>query len=176
MARRIASLGTQFENALQATNAAYLAAGLAYLEKVEPPTKVLHIKGRSPMTVHLANPFLDFVGTWTEMGGKVLMVECKYTTEPILAIQEQGGIKLKQLRAALRWERSGAAVAFLWRREDQTRLVTPRMCQAQLLHRKSLRWCDAHPVPAGPGFILIDFLALLRQLHKPKPTITTPPQ
>lgn len=180
MARRIIQESTAFEKAVATTCAAYEAAGLATLEKCEPPTRSFSIPGkgrRESRTVFLPNPFLDFTGSWTEWGGKRLEIECKHTSEPILhigsvndktgLITKSAGIKWTQYQSALRWTRAGAACAFLWRYQNRTKLVTPAMIAAQLQHRKSFRWVDAHEVPQGSGFILIDFLALLRRIHKP---------
>lgn len=175
------STGTAYEKSVRLTCEAYEQAGIAYLEKVAPPVHVSRRPagpGKKPIVDVrlLENPFLDFVGTWEARGGKLLMLECKYTTDPLLSIGGDHGIKGKQLASAIRWERSGAAVAFLWRCAaggQDTRLVTPNMVRAQLTRRKSLRWVDAHPVPQGKGFILIDFLSVLGRLHK-TPTSTTP--
>ncbi len=177
MAKGISKESTAFENEVLKVGQAYKAAGLADIEKVDPPTRTFG-HGRSLRTIYLVNPFLDIIGTWTEMGGKTLQLECKVTNDPTLSlgyIREDGeasssnGITAAQIQAGLRWSAAGAACAYLWRFDNQTRLVTPSMCVAQLKHRKSFRWADAHPVPQGTGFILIDFLALLRRIHKPKP-------
>lgn len=161
------STGTAFEKSIFQTCEAYRSAGIATFHKVDPPTRVLRI-GKATRTIHLKNPFLDFVGSWTELGGKMLMIECKFTEGPLLRLDHDAGIKASQIESGLRWAAAGAAVAYLWRVGSDTRLVTPAMVRAQLTQRRSLRWCDAHPIPQGKHFILIDFLALLRQLHKPK--------
>lgn len=167
----MASSGTRFETYLANTLEAYRVKNLLYMEKVEPPIKTMYGGKR---VIHLKNPFLDFIGTWTERGGKMIMVECKLTSEPLLKIGTNG-IKTAQLTNGLKWEQMGAAVAYLWQFEDQTRLVTPRMVASQLKTRNSLRLCDAHPVSQGQGFVLIDFLALLRRIHKPQtPSTLTP--
>lgn len=173
MSRYQCSTGTAFENSLTRTCEAYESAGIATLVKVDPPTKVIRRGKASPTVVFLRNPFLDFTGVWTANGGKALHIETKYTSVPILKIGENG-IKTAQLQNAFRWQQAGAAVAFLWRFESETRLVTPAMVRAQLTERKSLRWCDAHRIPQGRGFILVDFLAVLSQIHKPRPSGTTP--
>lgn len=165
------SAGTAFEKSIRQTCDAYYSAGIAYLEKVAPPVLVLRPPGRLPVIRLLENPFLDFVGTWTARDGKLLMIECKYTTGDTLSIGAESGIKLKQLEACEKWERAGAATAILWRSAaggHDTRILTPDMVRAQLTRRKSFRWCDAHAVPQGRGFILIDFLAILGRLHKPQ--------
>ncbi len=180
MRKKPASNGTIFENALVRTLDAYRSAGLCDLEKVEPPVKTFGSqKGRT--VIFLKNPFLDFIGSWTERDGRLLVVECKSTETDTLTIGaldetalgkkvSASGIKMSQILSGHRWQRSGAAVCYLWNYHGSVKLVTPNMVSAQLTHRKSLRWCDAHPVPQGPGFILIDFLALLRRIHKQTPT------
>ncbi len=170
MGKKSESPGTVFEGEIAAMCLAYQDAGIASLEKVDPPIRVLHIPGGGKRVVFLANPFLDFSGTWTARGGKAIHIECKATSPPILNIKSgtsRGGITESQLIASERWEAAGAAVAFLWRHEAKTRILTPAMVRAQLATRNSLRWCDAHDIPQGSGFLFIDFLAVLARLNPP---------
>lgn len=157
--------GHSFESQIQTTLDAYEASGVAYLAKVDPPTKVF---GRK--VIFLANPFLDFVGVWTANGGKAIMIELKHNEKaalPILGHNVKGdGIKATQLASAKRWQAGGAAVAYLWRRGDEVRIFTPAMVGAAALSRKSILWIDTHRVPQGQGFVLIDFLSMLEPLTK----------
>jgi hypothetical protein len=162
--------GQDFEKRIKDICDLYEIQGIARLRKVDPPTRILRPPGRKPITIHLESPYLDFVGTWIEKGGKTIMVECKSTEEPRLAIlaekQKGSGIKHSQLENAFAWEKAGAAVGFLWHHNGQVRMVTPSMVAAHATARKSIPWLEAHRVPPGDGFIFHDFLALLRVLHR----------
>jgi len=164
-----ATPGQAFEREVGMVCDAYRATGRADIRKVDPPTRTLWKCGK-PVTILLPNPFLDFVGTWTEMGGKAVMIEVKSTEEPRLAVlaekQKGSGISHDQLTNALAWEKAGAAVAFLWRHDRAVRLLTPSMVRAATTDRKSVTWTTAHLVPAGLGFCFHDFLTLLHPIHK----------
>ncbi len=185
MSRASAKNGSTFEAAITRTLEAYRVYGVCDVEKVEPPIKTFGTP-QNRKVIFLENPFLDFIGSWTEMAGKLLVIECKSTETDTLSI---GGIPVKagrrtvtaakgitqaQIDAGHRWHRAGAAVCYLWHYRGEVRLTTPHMLTVQLRTRRSLRWCDAHPVPQGRGFIIYDFLALLRPIHKPNNTITEP--
>lgn len=163
------STGQAFERELAMVCDHYRRAGEADIEKIDPPTKTITYGGRA-RTILLANPWLDFSGTWTRQGGRAIHLEVKSTQEPRLAILAEGqsgsGITHRQLQNARRWKLAGAAVAFLWHHEREVRIVTPTMIQLQLATRRSLRWIDAHPVPKGPGFCLYDFLPSLHALTR----------
>lgn len=169
--------GHAFESQVADICELYERQGLARMKQVSPPTKTLHKPGGGSFTINLPSPYLDFLGTWMERAGKTIMVECKATDEPTLRVlgrdekgkdQAGAGIKASQLDNAFAWERAGAAVAFLWYHNDQVRLLTPKMVVATLASsgRKSLQWHEAHKVPQGEGFVLYDFLACLRALHR----------
>lgn len=164
--------GQTFERRLELICDDYRRRGLADIRKVDPPTKTFG-SGRATRVIHLANPWLDFVGTWTARGGRMLQIEAKSTEEPTLRILKEGasgsGITYNQQTNARRWAHAGAAVAFLWHHHGQVRIVTPAMVQAQLTQRYSLRWVDAHPVPPGLGFCFHDFLAVLAAIHPTNP-------
>lgn len=160
--------GQDFERRIKEICDLYELKGLARIKKVDPPTRILRIPGKAPMTIQLESPYLDFLGTWQERGGKMVTIECKSTEEPRLAVlaakQKGSGIKHQQLLNAFAWEHAGAAVGFLWHHNGEVRFVTPAM--AATTGRKSIPWQEAHRVPAGEGFIFYDFLACLRALHR----------
>lgn len=165
--------GQSFERRIEMICDHYRSAGIADIRKVDPPTKTFG-QGKNRKIVHLANPWLDFVGSWRAQGGRMIQLEAKSTEEPTLAIVKPGGktsgITYNQQMNARRWADAGAAVAFLWHWRGDVRLVTPTMVEAQLTQRMSLRWIDAHPVPPGPGFIFHDFLAMMASLKRPPTT------
>lgn len=164
------SPGQSFERRIAMICDAYRKAGLADIRKVDPPTLTTGSR-RATKIIHLANPWLDFVGTWTARGGRMIQIEAKSTEEPVLQILKEGrsgsGITYNQQINARRWANAGAAVGFLWHFQGEVRFVTPTMVEAQLTQRYSLRWIDAHRVPAGPGFILHDFLAVFAAIYTP---------
>lgn len=157
---------------------AYDRQGRATIAKVDPPTKVLRIGGK-PHVIQLRNPYLDFVGTWTEQGGRMLMFEAKWTSEPVLRILRAGqtgsGISHEQLVTARRFWDAGAVTFFLWSHKDQVRFVTPTMVEATLTARQSLPWLEAHRVPSGEGFVLFDFLTQIQPITTTKTTTTICP-
>lgn len=169
--KSVAGPGGAFEQEIESTAEAYQVAGLAYIQKIDPPVKVLR-QGKKTIVILKKNPYLDFVGCWHERGGRMLMFEVKKNEKLSLPIGEKvkDGISEEQLDSATMWAAAGAIVFFLWSRKGQTRFLTPAMCRASYNSgRKSIRWVDAHQVPQGPGFALIDFLAILRVLY-PQPT------
>lgn len=163
-----ANPGQSFERRLAMVCDWYRQAGVADINKVDPPTKTFG-RGRTTKVIHLANPWLDFLGSWTTRGGRMIQIEAKSTDEPTLRIMKPGGsgggITYNQQMNARRWENAGAVVAFLWHYRGEVRLVTPTMVEAQLTGRYSLRWVDAHLVPAGHGFLFHDFLGVLSAIH-----------
>lgn len=160
--------GQSFERQIQLVCDAYRAQGRADIRKVDPPTKTFGFGGNTK-TILLANPWLDFMGCWTENCGRTIMLEAKATSEPRLSLlaagQRGGGISHNQLTTAKTWAKAGAAVAFLWHHESRVKIVTPAMVEAATACRKSIRWCDAHSCHAGTGFVFFDFLSLLQPIH-----------
>lgn len=170
MAKKKTSPGIAFEGDLKLTMDAYREAGIADIEKVGPPTVSIRKPGRSkPEIRFLANPWLDFTGCWNEFGGKMIHVEAKTTITDQLPVREDSDLRWHQVKNGLRWEAAGCAVIYIWRFNHKLRWFTPRMLAARITagHRH-MRWCDAHPVPQGPGFIFYDFLAPLRRIQNHK--------
>lgn len=165
--------GHAFERRIELICDHYRNCGIADIRKVDPPTKTFG-SGRATKVVHMANPWLDFTGCWKAQGGRMIQIEAKSTEEPVLRILKAGGggggISYNQQMNARRWADAGAAVAFLWHWRGDVRIVTPTMVEAQLTERMSLRWIDAHPVPAGTGFCFHDFLACMANLKRPPTT------
>lgn len=152
--------GTAFERELELLFEAYTKQGRAKVHKVDPPTKTFNVKGKPGMrrTVNLANPFLDFTGAWTEQGGRALLIEAKHTEKPRLPLGGDEGLTAEQWANAMDWHRAGAMVLILWRHAGEVRVTTPAlaMAAAREYDRKSIRWADAHRLPAGYGFIRYD--------------------
>jgi hypothetical protein len=162
--------GTWFERDLVRICNAYRGKRTMDLEKVEPPTRVVKRPPTfQPEILRLANPFLDFVGTWTAQGGRAIFLEAKSTAEPRLPLRTSGGLSESQHDALLRWADSGAAVGVLWGHREDVRFVPLIAIAAQLAAGvKHLKWENATPIPAGVGWIRWDFAAVLAQ-YCPRP-------
>lgn len=164
--------GRAFETALTEQFKLYAARGICRVEKVEPPTVMRCIGPGRYKPVHLENPFLDFIGTWTAERGRTLIIEAKSTSEPRLACPADNGIKAEQLVAMERWQDAGAFVALLWeyRTPDSAdvRIVTPAIARAaKAVHaRASIAWDQAIRIPNGLPHQLytIDFMTFFKQL------------
>ncbi len=155
--------GKAFERELEITFAAYETQKLATLRKVDPPTRSIG-GGSSPKRVfHLPNPFLDFVGTWTERGGRALFLEAKSTQDPRLPLGRSGGITEKQVENLLMWARAGAVSCLIWHVAGETRVLgAGNVGWAVEQGKKSLVPADGGLVTRGMGSVLWDVLAVLR--------------
>ena len=71
--------GKEFEDILARICDCYRQSGRAKIHKVDPPSKMV---GRGPgaRIIYGVNPFLDFIGTWSERGNRSLMMEAKSTS------------------------------------------------------------------------------------------------
>lgn len=153
--------GTAFERQLAGIFEAYLKQGRAKIEKVDAPTKVL---GRK--VLFMPNPWLDFAGVWTERQGRAILIEAKTTEKPTLELGGTHGLSKAQWDNAMDWQRAGAVVLLLWHHRGEIRVTTPSMAMADCReqNRKSLRWCDAHPLPRGIGWVTFDPLTWAARL------------
>ena len=123
----------------------YENRGIATIEKVDPPTLTVRPKGGPPRTINLANPFLDYFGTWTSRAARAVCFEVKHTEEPVLRVCRSGGITQNQWEALLRWERAGAATFVLWEYGGRFRVVTTALIEQALREKErlSLPWSHA---------------------------------
>lgn len=138
--------------------------GIAKIEKVEPPTKTIR-QGKFTKVIQLENPFLDFIGTWTECGARTVILEAKSTEEPRLPICVDNGLKVTQMGNLQRWAAAGAAVGILWDHKGDTRFVTlKQVVEARGELRASIQWADALRIQKGRGMYVPDFLAMLKVL------------
>lgn len=169
-----ANSGTAFERQLVQIFDGYAKQRRAKIHKVDPPHKVVtrRIAGRWVQQVILEeNPWLDFAGSWAEAGGRMLVIEAKTTREPRLPLRVAkgaSGLSDEQWRNGIDWQRAGAMVLILWEHRGEIRATTPAMAAhaARELGRKSIRWCDAHPLPRGLGWVRFDVLSWALQICK----------
>lgn len=159
--------GTDFETHVALVCDAYRAQRRADITKVEPPTKTLFIGPGRTKTIHLENPYLDFVGAWTERGGRAVHIEAKTTQAPRLPVGNDAGVSAEQLTNLKRWHAAGAAVGVLWEHDGQVRFVTITAIEhaRTVEDRASVKWANAYPIPPGDGFVSFDFLAILSVLY-----------
>jgi penicillin-binding protein-related factor A (putative recombinase) len=153
--------GKAFEEALTRTCEYYESRRLMRVRKVDPPTIV--VKGK---VIMLKNPFLDFVGTWTECNGRAIMFEAKSTSKPVLPFGSSG-VSDAQLEAMRQWQAAGAIVFVLWQHGDMTRLLTWKTfncAETGVIDkpRKHIKLTDGWIVRQGDGFALHDFRLTLK--------------
>lgn len=140
----------------------YERAGRLRLVKVDPPIAI--VRG---VVIQKENPFLDFIGAWTERAGRLLAIEAKETTEPRLAVGGASGLNRKQLDAIANWNASGALAFLLWRHAGEVKLWPYQHIHAASKGRSSIRW-EAGGVrcPQGIGYILFDFRAVMQTVFQ----------
>lgn len=151
--------GRAFEKMIEAVCAQYQAKNLLRLKHVDPPNRIFG--GR---VIHMANPFLDFIGCWTERAGRLVVMETKSTLEPRLPIMGKSGFTENQFTALRHWSNAGAAAFVLWECHGAvTFLHIGDFVNALDEGRKSVTLGDGQPVPAGTGFVTHDFLNVMRR-------------
>lgn len=159
--------GTAFEDHVALVCEAYRLTQRAYLEKVEPPTKVVRAGGFTKV-VQLKNPFLDFMGVWKEHGNRAIHLEAKSTTTPRLPVCRDPGVTAEQLAAMEMWWSNGAAVGVLWEHGPEVRFVTLGMLLEARDNdeRVSVPWSRAYPIPKGTSAVVaFDFLAVMAKIY-----------
>lgn len=152
--------GKPWEEMIQTSADVYERQGFLRLSKVDPPTKMVG-PGR---VIWLKNPFLDFVGSWTERQGRALMLEAKSTKDPTLKLrQKDNGVTEDQLWAIDRWHRSGAVTGVLWHVRDKAMYYLSPMALASALieGRRNVGVDDGVRFTQGVGMVLADFLPAL---------------
>lgn len=159
--------GKAFEETITSHCEAYRAQGRAKIHKVDPPSRVVG-RGADAQVIYQENPFLDFVGTWTESGNRAIMLEAKSTAKHRLAIDtRKGGLTRDQITAMRDWARAGTVTALLWHRSDlqEIKVVGLETIDWAVANgARSLRWADFQPCLRGQGYIRFDFLAELADM------------
>lgn len=149
--------GRNLQEMIKASCEAYRSRGLGKIEQVIPPGRVVFDKNRPkvPKFIPQANPFLDFIGTYS---GRCVSIEAKSTKKHRLAIGGSGGIRKKQCDAIIEWLNAGAITFVIWEFEGK-HLYVPGIEVIKALERgeKSLVAERFIPIPQGESFCLIDF-------------------
>jgi hypothetical protein len=154
--------GRGFEQTLERICGVYAERGLARFCKTEPPTRTFGT-GFNRKVIYLPNPFLDYAGCITSMGNRAAFFEAKSTGEPTLPCGDKGSFSQSQRDAMADWRQAGAASWLLWEYRGACRIFFHAMIQAGLSERKSLVWDDGIDVPQGTGYLLHDFMPLLKR-------------
>lgn len=136
--------GAAFEKLVAERLKIYESARLLVLRKVDPPTRVIG-KGR---IIYLPNPFLDYVGSWAEVGGRAVFIEAKETKNNKLGVGQSSssGITVKQLHSLRVWQASGAVAAVLWKTPHAIHLIPLHTIEAVLFKTK-LKHVKEHELP-----------------------------
>ena len=156
--------GRAFENAIISTARAYERARLLVLRKVDPPMFVTRIAGRV-----IARPkrsqFLDFVGAWTERGGRAVIIEAKSIKQAVLPLLTDRGLKQSQWDSLRVWHWSGAMVAVLWRHSGGVVWIAYDQLRAAIdAGSASFPARDGHAVAVDWARDRVEFLPVLRAL------------
>lgn len=166
--------GRSFQKEIERTCGGYQSRRAATIRKVDPPTRLIGT-GANRKVIFLANPFLDFVGTWTARHGRAIVLECKSTQTHRLPFRRSGGLTDEQLGTIKTWRHAGAAVALLWRWNERVALFTPEQLVAfEAAAVKSLLHESGVLVPRGEGNVVWDFLAVLERLLWPQTANASP--
>ena len=158
--------GTAFERRIAPQLTLWKRQGRAKIEKVDPPSLTRGFK-----TILLPNPFLDYAGTWTEMGGRTIIVEAKHTDKSRLDINRKGGITEKQWSDLKKWKAAGAECFILWEHPTsldpfELRILTIEIAAAACEKggRVSIPWHEALKVQRGTGMNRFDWLTTAKHL------------
>lgn len=133
--------GKEFERRLCDSLAYYQAHGFMRVKKVEQPIRMF---GRR--VIHLKNPFLDFIGCWTERYGKMISFEAKSTSVPKLQTHS-GGLTEAQMDNLRLWGKAMAVSFLLWEHKGEVRFWTVGMIGEQTWDKKHLKFEDGIVVP-----------------------------
>ncbi len=148
--RNLTNTGKAYEKLFAITATAYERKGLLRLCKVDPPVRM--VRGR---VIFLPNPHLDFVGCWSERGGRMLCLEVKSTAALTLDMRPS------QRESMRHWQEFGAVVALVWYRFDGCRIAWPQ----DVVCSSPMRWDGLEEVKSGPGWVVFDWLDNLRKRY-----------
>lgn len=162
--------GRGFEDLFERTCDAYLHSRTLRLSKVEPPVKVIGGGKVERRVIFLENPYLDYLGAWTERGGRSLMIEAKCTSGPDggkLPIRDDSSLKLRQVEWLKRWHCAGAAVGVVWNWTERGSVFLPIGLIDSIIkaERRHIKFEEGDKIEQGVGFVLLDFAANLRKWY-----------
>jgi len=158
--------GRPFQTLIESILKQYQSAGSLRVKKVEPPTRIIGGGKFARKVIHLANPYLDYLGCWSDRGGRMVTFEAKSTREPRLPLWTNG-VTENQIVALRLWEKAGAVTFVLWEHAGEVRLFRNHEIDATLAQRRHLKLEDGIFVPAGTKWIVHDFLQVMEDLWLP---------
>lgn len=153
--------GRRFEDLFARVADQYHFRKLMRLEKVGPPVRFAG-PGR---IIFLENPFPDWTGTWTERGGRTVMLETKSTADDKLPISDSK-LTDTQISWLEKWHYAGAVTGVIWESNFRVGfLPIGRIIQVWQSGRRHFKFEEADPVPQGNGFVLFDFIENIRRWY-----------
>lgn len=159
--------GRRFQEEMKASAAGYLAQGVARLEKVDPPVKIIwpidkRTGVKTQRVIFMENPFVDYIGCFTTRAGQMLAIEAKSTSNHRLPFKRDGGLTETQWNAMKAWTQAGAVVGLVWQYNGNVRAFTLGMIEAwEEEGVKSLTHESGRIVLPGVAGVRWDFLACL---------------
>lgn len=114
--------GKEFEKQILDVLVQYQSSGVMRLKKVDPPVRVVG-SGAFRRILFLSNPWLDWVGCWTQRGGRAVLIEAKSTADPKLPFLTSGGLTQTQFDTLRNWHNCGAATGILWQFDGQVKFI-----------------------------------------------------
>jgi penicillin-binding protein-related factor A (putative recombinase) len=155
--------GRRFEELFRGVADQYQHHRLLRLEKCDAPTKVLGVRPNVKV-IFQENPFADWVGSWTERGGRALVLETKSTLEDKLTLG--GKLSDNQIEWLGRWHAAGAVTGVVWEANFLVGfLPLGRIMDVVKSGRRHIKFAEADPVPQGKGWVLFDFIQNLRRWY-----------
>lgn len=150
--------GKAWEKTIEIIGIQYASQRLMRFRKIDPPLR--YIGGR---VLHLANPWLDYGGCWTERQGRMVVFEAKSTKEPRLPLGS-GGLTTNQMANMHLWTNAGAVVFLLWECHGRCALWNYQMIVEQGKEWKHLKHENGLPVGQGMGHVIFDFRQVMLKL------------
>ena len=152
------SAGEAHEAEIELICGQYRKQKRAKIHKVDPPIRIVR-RGKQAIGIPQPSPFVDWLGCWTERGGRLIHIESKSTREPRLPLLTKEGLKGSQYDNLIAWHRAGAIVGVLWGHAGGMKLISlPTIAHAIESEQKSLKWRHHRSCRRGTGLVTWDFL------------------
>lgn len=154
--------GKEFERQFEIVSTHYNYQRILKLAKCDPPSVI--VRGQ---IIYKANPFLDWVGSWTERGGRSLFIETKSTEHPRLPMSDNHHLTKLQIDNLKFWAYAGAAVGVVWEWRGHGCVFLPIGLIKKIWdeERRHIKFEEGDPIAQGNGMILFDFVHNLRRWY-----------